>query len=147
VKIHPYGNNNKNMLKIKSDIVKVDCSKDKCMKFISDMNNYHLLFPEDKISEWNADENSCFMKIQNTYSLDMMMEEKNEIGNIKIKSGSKSPFNFDLFIEIIENDENCTAQITCNANVSSALKIIIGGPLNQLFNYMAHKISLATKHN
>ncbi len=135
------------MLKIKSDIVDVDCSKDKCMEFISDMNNYHLLFPEDKISEWSANEDSCFMKIQNAYSLDMKMEEKNEIGNIKIKSGSKSPFKFDLHIEIIEseNKEYCTAQITCNANVSSALKIIIGNPLNQLFNYMAHKIGSATK--
>jgi hypothetical protein len=135
------------MLKIKSDIVNVDCSKSKCMEFISDMNNYNLLFPEDKISEWNANADSCFMKIQNAYSLDMKMVEINEEGNIKINSGAKSPFNFDLHIEIIENEDNeqCTAQITCNANVSSALKIIIGKPLNQLFNYMAHKISSATK--
>ena len=124
------------MLKIKSDIVNVNCSKKKCMKFISDMNNYHLLFPEDKISDWKADSDSCFMKIQNAYSLDMKMAEK-------------SPFKFDLLIELAENDskEECTAQITCNANVSSALKIIIGKPLNQLFNYMAHKISSATKQN
>ena len=135
------------MLKIKSDVVNVDCSKEKCLEFISDMNNYRLLFPEDKISEWTANQDSCFMKIQNAYALDMKMEEKNEIGNIKIKSGSKSPFKFDLFIELNEskNKNNCTAQITCNANVSSALKIIIGKPLNQLFNYMAYKISSTTK--
>ena len=137
------------MLKIKSDIVNVDCSKKKCMEFISDMNNYHLLFPKDKISDWRADSDSCFMKIQNAYSLDMKMAEKNEAGNIKINSGDKSPFKFDLFIEITENDskEECNAQITCNANVSSALKLIIGKPLNQLFNYMAHKISSSTKQN
>mgnify|MGYP003313361233 CR=1 FL=1 len=80
------------MLKIKSDVVNVDCSKEKCLEFISDMNNYRLLFPEDKISEWNKIGNTeNTSKLNNNFSktynklLASLKIDKQELTKIKSK--------------------------------------------------------------
>ena len=47
-------------------------------------------------------------------------------------------------MEIHEKDSlNCVAQITCDANVNPMLKVLVGKPLNELFNYMANNIEKA----
>ena len=42
-----------------------------------------------------------------------------------------------------KNPHECSAQIVCNAKVNPMLKVMIGKPLNELFNFMAKKIEEA----
>ena len=131
------------MLKIESEKITLSKNTNIYIDFLSDLNNYKSLFPEDKISDWKSDNESCTLKIQNVYTLEII--KKSVLTNsINLISGESSPFKFSLNINIQENKENiCIAQIICNANVSPVLKMMIGKPLNELFNFMANQIEKA----
>ena len=131
------------MLKIESEKITLSKNTNIYIDFLSDLNNYKSLFPEDKISDWKSDNESCTLKIQNVYTLEII--KKSVLTNsINLISGESCPFKFSLNINIQENKENiCIAQIICNANVSPVLKMMIGKPLNELFNFMANQIEKA----
>ena len=131
------------MLKIESEKITLTRNIKVYINFLSDLNNYKVLFPKDKISDWKSDNDSCSLKVQNVYTLEMIKESVSK-NSINLISGGSSPFKFSLKIDLQEDQNNiCFAQIICNANVSPVLKMMIGKPLNELFNYMANQIEEA----
>ena len=128
------------MLRIKSEEFTFNGKQADCMDFLSDLNNYKNLFPKDKIKNWKSGENYCEFNLQNAYTLEILKESVTE-NIVFLKSGVKSPFSFEIKIEVNEKSNNlCYAHIESEANVSAILKTIIGKPLNELFNHMASKI-------
>ena len=131
------------MLKIESEKITLTRNFKVYINFLSNLNNYKVLFPKDKISDWKSDNDSCSLKVQNVYTLEMVKESVSK-NSINLMSGESSPFKFSLKIDLHEDENNiCSAQIICNANVSPVLKMMIGKPLNELFNYMANQIEEA----
>lgn len=131
------------MLKIESEKITLTRNFKVYINFLIDLNNYKVLFPKDKISDWKSDNDSCSLKVQNVYTLEMVKESVSK-NTINLISGESSPFKFSLKIDLHEDQNNiCFAQIICNANVSPVLKMMIGKPLNELFNYMANQIEEA----
>ena len=128
------------MLNIKSEKVLLSKKISVYHQFLCDLNNYRNLFPKDKISNWKSDENFCSLRVQNVYTLEMIKDSVSE-NCIEIKSGKSSPFKFNLKISLEEDiNKKCSAQINCNVNLSPALKLMVGKPLNELFNFMAEQI-------
>ena len=77
------------------------------------------------------------------YTLEIVKESFN-YDQILLKSGAKSQFKFNIKIKIQKKSTNsCTAQIICEAKVNPLLKVMVGKPLNELFNYMAYNIENA----
>lgn len=131
------------MLKIKSDSIIVNSNAKKCIEYLSNLNNYQYLLPEDKINNWKSSNDFCIFSIQKAYTLDIVKESFNH-NHISLKSGGKSQFKFKIKIKIQGNSpSSCNAQIICEANVNPLLKVIVGKPLNELFNYMANNIEKA----
>jgi|TARA_B110000305_G_C19382394_1_gene610314 hypothetical protein len=128
------------MLKIKSELFTFNGKQSDYIDFLSDLNNYKNLFPKDKIKNWKSEENFCEFNLQNAYTLEILKESVSE-NIVFLKSGNKSPFSFEIKIEVNEKSNNiCSACIESEANVSAVLKTIVGKPLNELFNHMASKI-------
>ena len=131
------------MLKIKSDSIIVNSHAKKCIEFLCDLNNYQLLLPKDKITNWESTNDFCIFSIQKAYTLDILKESFDN-NQILLKSGSKSQFKFNIKIIVLEKSLNsCSTQIICEANVNPMLKFMVGKPLNELFNYMANNIEKA----
>jgi len=131
------------MLKIKSDSIIVKSSAKKCVEYLCDLNNYQFLLPKDKINNWQSSKDFCIFSIQKAYTLDIVKESSNN-DQILLKSGVKSQFKFCIKIKIQEKSANsCTTQIICEANVNPLLKVMVGKPLNELFNHMANNIEKA----
>lgn len=135
--------NGEKMLEIKSKKVLLNGVIKDYFNFLCDLNKYKLLFPQDKINNWNSGFDFCSFKVQNVYTLEMIkVSADNNV--INLKSGDSSPFNFTIKIILsIVEDHKCSAQIFCEANLSAALKMMVGKPLNELFNYMASQIEQA----
>ena len=128
------------MVTIESKKVEVNCSAEECFKFLSDMNNYKQILPDDKITDWSSTETSCFFKIQNTYNLELLHNNSGPNNKIHIISGPASPIKFDLDMVIEDDNKSCKAQLICNADINQFLKLIIEKPLYYLFNHMAEKL-------
>ncbi|MCB9196618.1 MAG: hypothetical protein H6598_10375 [Flavobacteriales bacterium] len=128
------------MTKIESKEVVISAENKVCFDFLLDLNNYHLLLPKDKISDWKSDEQNCSFKIQNTYKLSLKYQESNPHSRILITSGEGSPFSFDLYVDLVENGANTGAQLVCHADINPFLKMMVQKPLNNLFDYMAERM-------
>jgi hypothetical protein len=128
------------MTKIESTKVNVDCSAKDCYEFLSDLNNYELLLPKDKISNWESDEKKCSFKIQKTYKLSLVYKNGLPNNEIHLVSGENSPFSFSLNIIIVESPGSCNVQLLCEADINPFLKMMVEKPLNNLFNYMADRL-------
>ena len=129
------------MIEINSKEVSVNCPIDECFDFVSDMNNYELLLPKDKISNWESSKNQCSFKILNIYNLEMIFDHAKENELIHIKSGPISPFKFELDLNLKPIQNTTSAQLKCNADINPMLKLMIQKPLNNLFDYMAEKLA------
>ena len=131
------------MLKIKSDSIIVKSDANKCIEYLSDLNNYQYLLPKDKIKNWESNNDFCIFSIQKAYTLDITRVSFDR-NHIFLKSGKKSQFKFSITINIEEKSQNtCNAQIICEAKVNPLLKVMVGKPLNELFNFMARNIEKA----
>ena len=133
----------KKMLKIETEKVEINGNIQKCFDFLCDLNNYYVLFPKDKISNWESDKDSCSVKLLNVYKLVVVKDEFTPY-IINLKSDVTSPFEFTLKVVLTEiNPDKFTATIHCNAKVNSILKMMIKKPLIDLFDHMAKKIEIA----
>lgn len=133
------------MLKIQSEEVTSKANIIQVHTFLTNLNNFKNLFPEDKISDWVSNKDKFSLKIQKMYTLEL---EKVEVkaDYIKLSSGENASIKFDMKINLTEvNAENTTAQILCNIDINPILKAMVSKPLNELFNYMANKIENAIK--
>ena len=131
------------MIKIKSDSIVVNSNAKKCIEYLCDLNNYQFLLPKDKINNWKSNNNFCIFSIQKAYTLEIVKESCDN-DQILLRSGVKSQFKFIIKIKIHKKSPNsCTAQIICEANVNPLLNVMVGKPLNELFNYMAYNIENA----
>ena len=131
------------MIKIESNSVELSKCINHYVEFLENLNNYKILFPENKISNWKSNEDFCSLKFQNAYKLELI-KDKIISNNIFLKSGNTSPVKFSLVIKfenILKN--SCSVKIVCNADINPALKFMIGKPLNELFNYMVKKMEEA----
>jgi len=128
------------MTRIESKKVNVACSAETCYDFLTDLNNYELLLPKDKVSNWESDEKKCSFKIQKTYKLALVYKNGLPCSEIHLVSGENSPFPFSLNITITESGDSCDAQLVCEADINPFLKMMVEKPLNNLFNYMADRL-------
>lgn len=109
--------------------------------YLSDLNNYEVLFPQDKIENWQSTNDDCSFKIKGATVIDFKIVEKNTHESIVLKSGDKSPFEFTLTIHL--NNENEVKTIGYNvfeAKVNPFLKMMIEKPLTNLFNHLTSSL-------
>lgn len=108
--------------------------------FLSDLNNVEKLLPQDKISEWKSSTEECSFKVQNTATISLVKKEVSE-NSLKMVSGEKSPFPFNLDVSILENGASgVTGQIHFKGEVNAFLKMMVERPLTSLFDYMSEKL-------
>lgn len=128
------------MTRIESNKVTINCKAEECYEYLTDLNNYQDLLPQDKISNWESDEKKCSFKIQKTYKLELIYVNGLPNSEIHLASGEKSPFKFTLNINVQEIGDKCIAQLVCDADINPFLKMMIEKPLNNLFDYMANRL-------
>jgi len=121
--------------------VKVNTGRTEIENFLIDSRNLELLLPEDKISNFVADENSCSFKVQGGFTISLIQDGRKE-GEIYLRSGEKSPFPFKLTVHLNEEEPNITeGHIVFDGEVNAFLKMMVEKPLLNLFNYMSHKLT------
>lgn len=127
--------------KIESEKVRINASQEKVFAFLSDFNNVKELLPQDKISDWTADADSCSFKIQNAAVIPLVKDTVEPHSKINIKSGEKAPFPFTLevFLTATEND-TCEGYMKFEGEINAFLKMMVVKPLTNLFNYMTKKL-------
>ena len=128
------------MTQIESKKVIVPTNEELVYAFLLDMNNIEKLLPEGRITEWKSSETHCSFKIQNAYTIGLNFNSSQPHSLIKYTSAQGSPFSFELDAHITQKGNGCEAYLMCNADINPFLKMIVAGPLKNLFDYMADQL-------
>lgn len=126
-------------MELTSNQVSVKASKEEIISFLSISENLWLILPQDKISDFKADKESCSFKVQGGITISLV-QNGNEDNKLFLKSGEKTPFPFNLTIHLIENGSLTDGHIHFDGEVNAFLKMMVEKPLSALFNYMSEKL-------
>ena len=128
------------MVKLESHIVEVKNSNQKVFTFLSNMNNFEQLMPEQVIN-WKSTETTCSFTIKGMTDLSLSISEKIPYSKIVIIPGEKAPFMFNLICLINENStNNSTVQIVFQAELSTMMEMLAKNPLQNFVNALASKL-------
>lgn len=126
-------------MKLSSEKVLVNSNLVEIKKFLRTPENYWHLLPQNKVSDFKFDSNSCSFKAQGGVTISLTYN--GELDNkVLLKSGEKSPFPFDLEIILNEHVNGIEGNIEFNGEVNMFLKMMVEKPLLSLFNYMSQKL-------
>ncbi|MFP4025412.1 MAG: SRPBCC family protein [Thiohalospira sp.] len=122
------------MSKYTSKIGKINKQDQFIYNFLSDFRNLESVIPKDKISDFEATEETCKFRIEGIGEAGLKTVEKKPCQLIKISSDGKSPFEFSFWIQLkpIEKEENTTAiRLTIDARLNPMMKMMVGKHLQK----------------
>jgi len=123
-------------MQLKSKTGYINETQENVFEYLIDLNNYQDLFPADKISEWESDKDSCSFKIKGAASIGFIKKSVEPFSKINLRSGDKSPIEFELSILLSDNDGKTEGSIVFDSNVNPFLRMMIEKPLKNLFEHM-----------
>lgn len=128
-------------MEIKSQPKIVDAEPLVILQFLSDAKNLYHLMPQEKISDWSADDNRCSFKVSGGFTITLIEDGDNGSNELYLKSGEESPFPFRLTIHLNpKGSESTEGYIQFNGEVNMFLKMMVEGPLKSLFDYMSNQL-------
>jgi len=128
------------LTKIESEIVEINNSSEKIFNYLSDFRNFETLMPH-QVTNWTATNDECSFTLNGMATIGMKIIEKTPFSKITINSNGKVPFEFQLFVFIIEKGlANCTGQLIFESDLNPMLKMMVVKPLGNFFNMLAHKM-------
>lgn len=127
---------------IESKQVSIAASPVEVFEYLSDLNHFRELLPQDKISEWQSDAAQCSFKVAGAYTIGLRIKESFPHRELHLVSAENGPLPFDLRILIEPTDEGTSARQIVDAKVNPFVKMMVEKPLANLFDHIADKLVL-----
>lgn len=127
-------------MKIKSKEGRINRSANEVFDYLSDMNNFKNLLPEDKISNWESDKDSCSFKIQGATTISFVIDSSEEPNLIHMISGNNAPFEFKLDVHLNEMDGVTIGYQEFEADINMFMKMMVEKPLKNLFDFIVDRL-------
>ncbi len=128
------------MTKIESKKVEIGKPAETLYAFLQDMNNFQQLLPQDRISEWKSDGNSCSFKVQGAATIGLQLDGGTPPDHVRLKATERSPFPFTLDVYMKENGGVTTAWQEFNGDINPFIKMMVEKPLKNLFDHIADRM-------
>jgi hypothetical protein len=114
---------------------------EKAFAFLSDLNNFQHLMPEQVIN-WQSTETTCSFDIKGMAHINLKRDEIIPNKMIRVISGPDNPLDLEIRGNLEKSGESETnAIIELIADLSPMLKLMASSPMQNLVNIMADKLS------
>jgi hypothetical protein len=115
-------------------------SAEKLFAFLTDMNNFEKLMPEDKIEKWTSEKDQCEFTIKGMARIGLKIKETNEPNKITVESFGKVPFPFDLEIYLDQkSDSETETYMVFKGEINAFMKMMVEKPLKNFFEMLVDK--------
>jgi len=128
------------MRRIESDTVEINNSSEKIYSFLSNLNNFEKLMPE-QIINWKSAEDTCSFTIKGMSDISLKIAEKEPFSKIVLTPGDIKPMNFNLICLLNKCSENSSSvQIILCAELNAMMEMLAGKPLQNFVNMLVEKL-------
>lgn len=124
---------------IQSNTLVIDCTVEDVLEFLRHPSNVERLLPEERVSEFKSDEQSCEFKVQGGIVISLLYKGKND-GGILYTSGTKAPFPFTLQITVKSIERGVEGYLLFNGEAPAMVAMLAKNPLTALFNDMGQNL-------
>lgn len=129
------------MTKYESRIGKINHPAENIYRFITDFRNFKQFLPGDKITDWQAEEDSCSFKIEGLGKAGLKILETDPPKTIKITGEGMDKLDFYLWIQLKEmNPDDTRVKVTLKADLNPMLKMVAGKPIEQFLEMLVGRM-------
>lgn len=128
------------MTRIESKHVDIARPAQEIHGFLQDMNNFHQLLPQERISDWKSDGTSCSFKVQGAASIGLRLDEAPSPDVVRMRSTERSPFPFTLDVHLDGANGSTKAYQVFEADLNPFIRMMVEGPLKNLFDHIADRM-------
>ena len=128
------------MTRIESKHVEIARPAQDVYTFLQDMNNFHQLLPQDRISEWKSDGASCSFKVAGAATIGLQLDGGTAPNHVRLKSTERSPFPFTLDVHLDGANGSTQAYQVFEADLNPFIKMMVESPLRNLFDHIADRM-------
>jgi hypothetical protein len=125
------------MALIISDKHQIPAAPEKVSDYLSIASNYRILFPADRIEDWQNEEKNFSFSLKGLARIGMEITEVESGKYVNLKSFGKNPFEFSLHVQIEPEADYCIIEITFDGQMNFMIEAMASKPLGNLFNNMA----------
>ncbi len=125
-------------MKLKSEKKLTSRSAAEVFSFLSDMNNYKRLMP-DQVTDWNSTTDHCEFNITGAGKISMDILERAPISEIRMSGRAASTVQFKMNCSIISENESSVVQWFLEAELNPFLESLASKPLQNFLDGLANR--------
>ena len=127
------------MTVIQSDKTAVPQNAADIFNFLSDLNNFQSMMPE-QVTNWKSTADECSFTVSGMATLGMKLTEKTPNTMIKAVRHGSAPFDFTLTCNIEEKQQGSDVQLVFEADMNPMMKMMAERPLTNLLNMLVERL-------
>lgn len=129
-------------MKLESKIGTIDSSDEKVYNFLTNFDNFKDLIPQDKIKNWESNEDQCTFSVDGIGDVGVKIIEKEPYKLIKLTGIDQSKFDFFFWIQLKQISENDTKiKLTLKVEINMMMQAMVKKPLQQFLDTLVDQIS------
>lgn len=127
------------MTTIESKHVEIASSLEEVKTYASNLDNFEKLLPQDRISDFKSDGDSCSFKINGMATIGLKVKEV--LTDKILLESTDSPFSFTIDVNLNDNPSGGTEAFQIvNLDLNPMMKMMVEKPLRNLFDHIADRL-------
>lgn len=126
-------------MKIESNRVKINAPAEKTYQLVSNFNNFGASLPPE-VKNWKSTENNCSFEVSGMAKINIDIIDKVPFESVTYKVSANQPIEMVLIGKIQAELDFCFAQIFLDAEVPTALALMMKKPLENFINVLVNKV-------
>ena len=128
-------------MKLESKVGKKHAKDEQIYNFLTNFDNFKNLVPQDKVKDWESNENSCSFSVDIVGKTGFQIIEKEPFKLIKLTSLDNTQYNFQFWIQLKALSENETAiKLTMNVELNAMMVMMAKAPIKKFLDTLVDRI-------
>ena len=120
---------------------KLSCSPGEFFSFICDIRNFERFAPEDKISGWIAEKETCSFNVSLIGAVKVVISDRVEFTRVTYKGKALSDNSFTVNVSIGEdNDGRAAVKVLLEAELNQMLRMVASKPIKQFLDILVDEM-------
>ena len=110
---------------------------EECFAFVSDIRNFERFIPQESISNWQSDRESCSFSVSMLGTVSIRIAQKEEYCKVVFKGDALNKNDFELVLHILDNiNKLADVMVVLNADLNPMLKMMAAKPIAQFLEML-----------
>jgi carbon monoxide dehydrogenase subunit G len=130
------------MTKFESSPKTITADRKNVFSFLSDINNFRSLIPEDQVRDFESEQDNCHFHVDGLGEIGIRIYSREPDEFIRFESEGSKPFRFDLLVHLDELEENTTKmRLIFNADLNMMMRMMAKKPIEEGLEKIATQLS------